>query len=99
MKISLSASGFNIPPVAELLNECDLIFTTQVINRDELWKLFGRDKVHFIPDACNDTLEFMKSKYPDAEFIGFSELFKLKTLYLEKESLNYVKYYSNQCDR
>ena len=80
MKISLSASHNDCKEAIELLETCDIIYTTQVRNRDRLIDLFGK-RVRFIPDILADTREYLEARHSDDKIIGFSELFELRQQY------------------
>lgn len=75
IKIALTASYYDRPKVKELLQECDVIYTTQIQNAESLRSMF-RD-VRFIPDSTPSMLEFLKSLHAGAEFIEFPRVFEL----------------------
>jgi len=74
-KIALTASYHDNPKVKELLQECDVIYTTQIQNAESLRSMF-RD-VRFIPDSTPSMIEFLKARHAGAEFIEFPHVFKL----------------------
>jgi len=81
LKIALSASYWNRPEVEAVLRECDVIYTTNVAARDELYELFGKSRVKFIPCATEEMLDLIRSWHDrpygeDAEFVTFSDLFR-----------------------
>ena len=73
--VALTASYYDQSAVKELLSQCDLIYTTQVRNRDVLEAMFSH--VRFIPDSCQDTIAFLKSRHPNATFVEFSDVHRL----------------------
>lgn len=81
MKVALSASYWDNEEVQRELKECDVIYTTNVRARDELWGLFGENRVRFIPCSTPEMLELVKSWYlrggEDVEFIEFNHLFEI----------------------
>ena len=82
-RVALSASRTDSPAVVELLNSCELIFTTNVALRDRLFELFGERRVRFIPCATPTMIDFVKRELCDfhdgepVEFITFGDLMKL----------------------
>lgn len=72
-KIALTASYYDHPEVAAVLRECEVIYTTQVRNREDLEKRFVN--VRFIPDSCPDTIAYLKKRHEGAEFIEFPHVF------------------------
>ena len=78
MKIALSASHGGNPDAIKMLQDCELIYTTQIQNRDELFKTFGEGTVLFIPDATSSTVDWIKSRHEDAEFVTFSDLMRVR---------------------
>lgn len=76
MKVALSASFWQNQKVQELLGTCDLIFTTNILAYENLKELFP-DKVFIMPNACTETILTVKSWFPNAEFITYSEVFNL----------------------
>ena len=74
MKVALSASYWDVPAVTSLLGDCEVIYTTNVQARDELWRLFGRSVVHFVPTTSGEWGQFIRSGHPGAEFIDFPDL-------------------------
>jgi len=78
MKVALSASHGGNQKAIELLESCDLIYTTNVRCRDDLYELFGDDVVRFIPDATESMREFLENRHKADEIIGFSDLFALR---------------------
>lgn len=78
MKVALSASYFEIPCVAEVLLECEAIFTTNVMKRDELYEALGEHRVKFLPSGVGEMYDWVKSRYPSGtEFITFPDLRKI----------------------
>jgi hypothetical protein len=80
-KIALSAAYYGNPEVAKLLEECEVIFTTQTNNTERLYMRFGKDKVYFIPDRDPETIEHItqefKNKFPDVVFYTYEDLHKI----------------------
>ena len=78
MKVSLSASHANCREAIELLNTCDLIYTTQVKNLGKLEKELPFAEIKVIPDCCPDMIEFLKERHKNDEVIGFDTLMQLR---------------------
>lgn len=74
MKVALSASYYRIPAIKRLLDGCEVIYTSNVRARDELWEALGSWRVHFTPNASEAMHAFLRSQHPDAEFIGFNDI-------------------------
>lgn len=75
IKISFTASYYDRPKVRELLQECDVIYTTQIQNAAELRAMFRN--VQFIADSTPRMIEFLKARHDGAEFVEFPHVFKL----------------------
>ena len=69
MKIALSASYFNIPAVAAELKTCDVVFTTNASQVDNIRKIVG-DKLRVV-EGPFEAIEALRANYPGAEFVGF----------------------------
>lgn len=71
MKIALSASYYKHPAVKELLHSCDLIFSSQTFNTEDLVNTFGSEKVYIDSLLANDHVyenklrEYLTEKYSD----------------------------------
>ena len=76
--IALSASHGNNLNAILLLGTADLIYSTQVRNRNALYDMFGKDKVKFIPDNRPDMINFLKERHKGATFITYSDLYNLR---------------------
>lgn len=74
MKVALSASYWQAEAVQKILRECDLIYTTNVRVRDELWRLFSSHVVHFIPCSTDAMLNFLRAMHEGDDFVTFSDL-------------------------
>lgn len=75
MKVSLSASYWNVPCVRDILLDCDIIYTTNIGAKDSLCELFRN--VRFIPDSCADMMEFLRNRHEGAEIFDFSDFRKM----------------------
>ena len=74
-KIALSTSYFEYPIVQKILKSCDVIYTTQIQNRDALYILFCKEKVFFIPCSHPSMLNLIRRWHgPGAEYITFFDL-------------------------
>jgi len=79
--VSFGASFFDVPKILEVLKGCDMIYTTNVMARDELYGIFSDEKVAFIPPGMFEVIAYMTSntlrEHPNCAVIGFSELHKM----------------------
>lgn len=68
MKIAFSASYFNCPPVREILNTCDKIYTTNQ---------FAVVKLATLPIelTTGSNIEAMKNSHPREDSVTYSDLF------------------------
>ena len=73
MKIALSASFFNVKQVRELLEECEVIYSTNVDIADGLLDAFG-ERMKFIPSSSETWLAFVRSQHEGCEFVTFGDL-------------------------
>jgi len=78
MKVSLSASHNNCQAAKELLETCDLIYTTQWKSLDEISLEFPDAIVRPIPDCGPDIMEFLQQRHEHDEVIGFGDLMSLR---------------------
>lgn len=79
MKVALTASFWNVDPVREILEECEVIYTTNVRMRDRLWEALGAHRVHFIPNASPAMMKFLKDQHEGCEFVEYGQLHKIYT--------------------
>lgn len=75
IKIALTASYYDRPRVKKLLQECDVIYTTQIQNAESLRATFC--DVRFIPDSTPSMIELLKARHDGAEFVEFPHVFEL----------------------
>lgn len=86
IKIALSATYYKVPAVQELLRSCEMIFTSQTFNVQELQNIFGVDKISvssIVTDSYYENVvkKYFTEKYSDVkkvEFVTRLDLIELK---------------------
>lgn len=79
MRVALSASHNRNEKAMALLATCDLIYTTQHHNLDNLQREFHCAIIRPIPDCCPDMIKFLEERHKDDEIIGFDDLMRVRS--------------------
>lgn len=78
MKVAFSASYWKLPKVFELLQNCDVIYTTNVEKLQEIRDAFGvHVSIQPLPGGLPGLVDYIKSTYLNTEFVMFSDIMKL----------------------
>jgi hypothetical protein len=72
MKVSFSASYFEIPVVQQILLSCDQVFSTNVTREADIRAILG-DKLKMERRTTDDDQVF-RNQHPDYEFVTFRDL-------------------------
>lgn len=78
-KVALTASHFENEKVAELLSQCQIIYTSQANNYEQIKERFKfTSEVRVIPNITESILRLIRSWHSYAEFITFKDIMDLK---------------------